>query len=60
MENYHDKLWVINGLYYSDGAFIEPLKKNAQRMRQGQANNLKRRYDRIARKPGGWVTLEEA
>lgn len=44
-----NKLYVLkheNGKYYSDGAFIEPEKKFAQRLRLGQAKSIKRNEDR--------------
>lgn len=44
-----DKFYVLkhkNGKYYSDGEFIEPEKKFAQKLRLGQAKSIKQNKDR--------------
>lgn len=43
-----NELYVLrhkNGKYYSDGEFIEPEKKFAKKLRQGQAEAIKREQD---------------
>lgn len=37
---------IKTNMYYSDGCFIEPNKKFADRLRLGQAKSLKQKYER--------------
>lgn len=61
-----DKFYVLkhkNGKYYSDGEFIEPEKKFAQKLRLGQAKSIKQNKDRyticFSSSKGSDITIEE-
>lgn len=46
-------------MYYSNGEFMEPNKKYADRLRYGQASNIKRKRERFYRTEDKRIILEK-